>query len=200
MLQARNSFGPPYDCKYDWNCGVQCGSKGITVKDLDAALEGDLSKRNISYTTAFFEAFPRNPDTFIRGEGKTIEEAEENAWQELQGYLACSEHEWEPRNYTNGAAFCKKCNLFGSKMWGINTVCSICSHPTTYSTASDGKIYCESCLEYHPDIEKEWLIKWNIKHFKEKPEVLAKQRREAITLYKTYQEREKNETKSNHKL
>jgi hypothetical protein len=36
-----------------------------------------------------------------------------------------------------------------------------------------------------------------IKHFKEKPEVLAKQRREAITLYETYQKREENETKSN---
>lgn len=42
-----------------------------------------------SYTTAFVEAFPRNPKTFIRGEGESMADAEDAAWATYQRILAC---------------------------------------------------------------------------------------------------------------
>ena len=94
--QAQRSFGKPYDCIQPWpeDCGVQCGGMGLVLgrKDsLEKVLSSDTPLTTLteeaaddkSYTTAFFEAFPRNPSCFIRGEGKTIEEAEEKAYQKL---------------------------------------------------------------------------------------------------------------------
>lgn len=126
---ARKSFGEPYLCKQDWaeDCFVQCGGDGIVFSQggfqeimfSDNPIESlaKESAKPTTYRTAFFEAFPRNPDTFIRGEGKTIEEAEEKAWNKLQKYLACTGHEFEKRGYTNGAGFCKHCNMFASKVF-----------------------------------------------------------------------------------
>ena len=64
MKEARNSFGKPHQCKFEWpeDCGVQCGEGGLV-----------LDKKG-SYTTAFFEAFPKSPSCFLRGEGASIEE------------------------------------------------------------------------------------------------------------------------------
>jgi len=127
---ARKSFGDPYLCKHDWaeDCFVQCGGDGIVFERKGALvniftsekpLETYAEERSLpsTYTTAFFEAFPNNPATFLRGEGKTIEEAEEQAWQKFQRYLACAGHEFEKRGYTNGAGFCKHCNMFACKVF-----------------------------------------------------------------------------------
>lgn len=68
----------------------------------------------------FFEAFPTG--TFIRGEGETIAEAEQKAFDQYQRDIAC-DHVWgRYRNeragtYTNGAAFCRKCGGFRGKMF-----------------------------------------------------------------------------------
>jgi hypothetical protein len=85
-----------------------------TLFALFQAKTGKELKDSSYYKTAFFEAFPENPRTFIRGEGKTVKEAEEKAWEKLQGYLACEGHEFERRNYKNGVGFCKYCNMFKS--------------------------------------------------------------------------------------
>ncbi len=63
MKIARKSFGEAYVCKYEWpeDCFVQCGDNGIVCG-------------KESYTTAFFEAFPESPKTFLRGEGAFVEE------------------------------------------------------------------------------------------------------------------------------
>lgn len=55
---------PEYESKYDWDCYCQAGSNGVVFS------------KNGNYETAFFEAFPKNPKCFIRGEGANIEEAE----------------------------------------------------------------------------------------------------------------------------
>jgi hypothetical protein len=89
---ARNSFDKPYDCLKDWpeDCFVQCGGDGIvfeegsleeTFKSEDGLLKtiatviGSPTEKK-HYRTAFFEAFPKKPSCFIRGEGTTIQEAE----------------------------------------------------------------------------------------------------------------------------
>lgn len=67
----------------------------------------------------FFEAFP--PGTFIRGEGETIAAAELQAFEMYQRDIACN-HVWGRDrkghgSYTNGAAFCRKCGGFRSRMF-----------------------------------------------------------------------------------
>lgn len=69
--------------------------------------------------TPFFEAFPKG--TFIRGEGKTIADAEKDAFDQYQRDMAC-EHVWgryRPgrQTYLNGAAFCRKCDGFRGSMF-----------------------------------------------------------------------------------
>ena len=63
-----NSFKmkEPYVLKCDWpeDCFVQGGTSGLVLKGKS------------TYKTAFFEAFPKNPDCFVRGEGESLEEAE----------------------------------------------------------------------------------------------------------------------------
>lgn len=158
---ARNSFGDPYRCRFEWTCFVQCGASGIVFTDrkmqdaLDApvdalkeAAEGDPAR---VYTTAFFEAFPNDPDTFIRGEGVTIEEAEKKAWGEFQRISACRNHEFERRGYTNGAGFCRHCGLFSGKAFQPSEICVICGVNTYYTSDFDGKWYCAEHERSIPD-------------------------------------------------
>ena len=131
---AKKSFDiEGYECKYAWDddCSVQCGDSGVV-----------FSKKG-NYTTAFFEAFPKNPNTFIRGEGKTIEEAETRAWEQLNKYRNCKNHEFERRDYKNGVGFCKHCGLMKSKAFKPLTKCVICGNPTYYTSDIDGNYYCK---------------------------------------------------------
>lgn len=93
-------------CAWPDDCMVQWGDSGVVLREAD---------KGGSYRTAFFEAFPRNPNTFIRGEGATVGDAEASAFAKFQKYQACDGHEFERRGYTNGAGFCKHCGFFGSK-------------------------------------------------------------------------------------
>ena len=131
-----------YPCRHPWadDCFVQGGDSGIVFVD-----NGE------PYTTAFFEAFPRNPNTFLRGEGKTVEEAETAAWAKFQKYQACPGHEFEKRGYTNGAGFCKHCNMFGSNVFPPWEKCVICGDLTYYTVSKTNDWYCENHKEQNPD-------------------------------------------------
>lgn len=170
MKQARKSFGKPYDCKKDWpeDCFVQCGDTGIvfgrsgsfdnvmTSDDVLGALKEEVYDKE-TYVTAFFEAFPKTPNTFIRGEGKSVEEAEDNAWKQYQKYSTCSNHEFERRGYTNGAGFCKNCGMFNSKAFEPETKCCICGKPTFYTKDINENWYCEEHDNLMPeDLKPEW--------------------------------------------
>ncbi len=100
----KNKEGWLPQCAWEDDTYVPWGGKGLV-----------LVKEGESYTTAFFEAFPHNPDTFIRGEGRTVPEAEQDAWNKFQRIRACPGHEFERRGYTNGCGFCKHCNMSSSK-------------------------------------------------------------------------------------
>jgi hypothetical protein len=82
---------------------VQWGSSGVVLG-------------NPSYKTAFFEAFPAKHDDaggFIRGEGKSIADAEIDALSKYQAQAACK-HLWGRENYTNGGQLCRHCRAFRS--------------------------------------------------------------------------------------
>ena len=119
------------------DCFIQGGKSGLV-----------LNRTGDNYTTAFVEAFPRSPDTFIRGEGATVELAEDAAWAKYQKYEACpsptGDHEYETRGYKNGAGFCKHCNMFASHVFtlaDIGSVCFICG--TDYYDEVGDRLVCE---------------------------------------------------------
>jgi hypothetical protein len=162
---ASKSFGDEsYRCHHDWpiECSVQCGGHGMVITDKDVGIEDaltdpDKAKQVLlgkveSYRTAFFEAFPRSPDTFIRGEGKTIEEAEEQCWLSYQKKLTCPGHEYDRRDRKDGYCFCKHCGLSGMFMQPLHP-CMGCK-ATEYSLWSSDKCdngYCKTCYEKLPD-------------------------------------------------
>lgn len=168
MKIASKSFHQEgYPCKYNWpeDCYVQCGGNGIVLQDTeimdvlenqDKAIDicsGMLANTPIEqkhYRTAFFEAFPKNPNTFLRGEGTTIELAEEQAWQEYQKILQCANHEFEKRNYKNGAGICKNCGLFKSKVFEPTESCYLCNTKTFYGRTNTGEYYCKDCNDKVP--------------------------------------------------
>ena len=77
-----------------------------------------------SYRTAFVEAFP---GTFLRGEGRTVAEAEQACYAKFEKLLACPNHPthgpWDRRGYTNGYAFCTSCGTgFGPQATGLGEI------------------------------------------------------------------------------
>lgn len=154
-MKARQTFDQPYDCACDWPTGIllQCGSRGLVVG-------------NPSYTTAFFEAFPKLPpdaqfefegqaievidrNIFLRGEGPTIADAEAACFARWQRVCACELHELERRDRTDGYAFCKKCRVSG--MWlQPTTHCATCGVPAAYGTDRHGATYCQACWSLVP--------------------------------------------------
>jgi hypothetical protein len=115
--------GEPYTPTAPWpeDTFVQWGSSGLVIS------------RRGNYRTAFFEAFPEEPPTFIRGEGATVAEAEAAAFAKLQSYLACPGHEFERHGYTNGSGICRHCRLFASNVFAPTTHCHTCGVPTAHS-------------------------------------------------------------------
>src|SRR3546814_7345131 len=98
-----------HHAKDDWrprrawpdDCYVKWGSRGLVV-----------SRTAPSRTTAFFEAFPKSGvPGFIRGEGTTVEEAENGAFDQFQRSAEC-EHAWSRRGYRNRGGICRCCNAF----------------------------------------------------------------------------------------
>lgn len=93
-----------YVPQYDWpgDTVVQWGGNGVV-----------LGKK--SYTTAFFEAFPDENITssggFIRGEGKTIAEAENAAYAAFLKETSCN-HLWGREHYRNSGQLCRHCRAF----------------------------------------------------------------------------------------
>lgn len=142
----------PYECLNDWgDIPCQCGSNGIvltrqtmqeTFNSVEATREA-VTGQCQHYRTAFFEAFPQNPSTFVRGEGATVEEAEQSAWEQWQAIQACPGHEFERGKYTNGAGTCKHCNMFSSEAFKPTEKCCICGVPTYWDVDTQGKFYCE---------------------------------------------------------
>lgn len=136
---------------HDWPEGmfIQGGEHGLVI----ARSKGE------TYITAFVEAFP---DTFIRGEGKSITEAEDNAWEQYQKELSCGIHEYETRGYTNGAGFCKKCDQFQSKVFTgeqLGQFCIVCG-VGTYRCYSD-KAYWDAEMGWVRDPgKKKDKVKW----------------------------------------
>jgi hypothetical protein len=128
-VKARRSFGEDYECKHPWTCFVQCGDDGVVFAGTD------------SYRTAFFEAFPKDPNCFVRGEGKNVEDAEDACWKKYEAIRSCK-HDMERRNRTDGYGYCKHCS-YSTMFFEPITRCRICDKPANYTQDSSGRTYCK---------------------------------------------------------
>lgn len=100
---------PEHTPSSEWgdDCQVQWGGRGLVVG------------QEKSYQTAYFEAFPSTGSGFIRGEGETVQEAEENALKKRRKELECSGHQWSRRKYLNGLCWCRVCGCSQSVMKSV---------------------------------------------------------------------------------
>lgn len=171
---ASNSSGKPWLCLQSWplDCSVQCGGHGIVLPSgsfnkimspkthpmQSLEMLADAAADEEPYTTAFFEAFPKSPKCFIRGEGKTIEEAEAAAFKKFAGILGCPGHEFEPRGRKDGYGYCKHCALSMPEVLPILNKCCKCKEPTNWSTDDRGRFYCKKHAKAKPKSkERDWM-------------------------------------------
>jgi hypothetical protein len=129
--ESPNDYGDLY---------IQGGVSGLVITN---------DPDNPTYTTAFIEVFPEG--SFIRGEGATLEDADADCWKKFNALSECGEHEYEPRGYTNGAGFCKKCRqFFGGVFTGeqLGQLCDTCGVGCLSHRMKDtGKWFCD---EHYP--------------------------------------------------
>jgi hypothetical protein len=85
---------------------VQGGGRGVV-----------LDRQRGTYRTAFVEAFPHHPPTFLRGEGESLAEAEDACWAQFERYRDCPHGVYERGGYRNGSGFCTTCGTWMNKVF-----------------------------------------------------------------------------------
>jgi hypothetical protein len=170
---------PPAVARYPWpaDCGIQGGGDGIVIEQgaftdalTDTGKAVDLVAGALGapvpckhYRTAFFEAFPQSPSTFIRSEGKTLEEAEDSAWRQYERILACTQHEFDRGSYRTGAGICRKCGLFSSTAFETTlhpcVVCGRDDNRASHGTDKHDRWHCKECHAKIPEDEKSEIHK-----------------------------------------
>lgn len=139
MTQIQNTTE---ETTHDWpiGCFIQGGQHGVVFR-----------KDGSSYGTAFVEVFPGG--TFIRGEGETVKEAEDSAWEQYSRIMECLGHEYEARGYRNGGGICKHCGRFQKDAFTaeeLGQFCSVCGEPTMYTWVGEGDDIVFFCKEDDP--------------------------------------------------
>lgn len=136
--------GKEYKCAHPWpnNCSIQHGEKGMVFK-----------KAGGGYVTPFFEAFPDKTVTasYIRGEGETILEAENDAFSKFSAMVDCKQHEYE-RFRDSERGKCIHCNSAKDLVFPPmeKHKCSICDKPSVNFRVSNIEI---NDVEDDDDIE-----------------------------------------------
>lgn len=143
-MSSFSGHGGFIEAQYDWpeDCYVQGGDRGVVLSE----------KGN--YRTAFVEAFPNNPKTFVRGQGATVQEAETKAWEKYQRIVNCPGHEYERRGATSGVGYCKHCDHTNTEAFEPTTKCIVCNTPTNWTADKHDNYYCET---HENDIPEEDL-------------------------------------------
>ncbi len=114
-----------YVLKYNW------GDTHLSYSDC-----GLVFGRGKPRETAFFEAYPLN--TFLRGEGATILEAEEEAWKQYQKFDNCDEHVYE-RTSEDGSGKCIKCGIRHSNVLNNERKCYCCGKEANFDITQNGE-------------------------------------------------------------
>ncbi|MGK3708747.1 hypothetical protein [Arthrobacter sp. IK3] len=98
--------------------------------------------------TSFVECFPEG--AFIRGEGSSVAEADEQCWAKLRAYLDCPGHQWTPVRPDGPAGTCSNCltrrgDAFTAGELGL--FCTGCQEPTFERAIGDPghALLCTPC-------------------------------------------------------
>lgn len=157
-----------YTCQHPWpeDCSVQSGGSGVVFRS---------EEQGGNYQTAFFEAFPRNPLCFIRGEGASVQAAEDAAYAKFQRQQTCT-HNFERVN-KKGRGRCQDCGLNTDSALPSLNACQDCGTVGAHflspldSCLDEGedKFYCLPCLvsEAAPELLRTPLAALKPKHLDE---------------------------------
>jgi hypothetical protein len=122
-----------------------------------------------TYETAFVEAFC---GTFLRGEGKTIAEAEDACWSQFITMMACPsapDHgPFEARQYTNGAGYCARRGAWFPKVLSPSDPLPDPAREALLNRALAGDE--EALIEVLAAIEERRATRWALAHPDENPE------------------------------
>lgn len=141
QIKDNSNYRDTYDLKYDWpdDCFIQGGSSGVVVS----------SKGN--YETHYIEAFPTNPSCFLRGEGKSFDEAEKKVYEQFIKIINCKKHNFiKMKNYKNGMGKCENCGLT-KVVFESDYTCIKCGKHENYSyikkefRKTENDCLCEDC-------------------------------------------------------
>lgn len=170
---------PQQVARHPWpvDCHIQGGRDGLVVQSesvraalTDTNKASDLVAGALGapllaphYRTAFFEAFPAKPKTFLRGEGASLEAAEDSAWAQFQALLSCAPHEFERRQYRTGAGICRRCGMFSSEAFETTldpcVVCGRNDNRASFGPDRHGRWHCEKCFRSIPEEDKSEIHK-----------------------------------------
>jgi hypothetical protein len=133
-----------------WPAGmfVQGGDRGVV-----------FSSAGGGYLTAFVEC-DDEPGGFIRGEAPNVECAERVAYLKYLTRTRCPGHEYEARDYTNGAGFCRRCDRFAPHVFTgeqLGQHCSVCGVGTTFGRYSPAAYWdADQRRAVNPGEDREW--------------------------------------------
>ena len=169
-----------YDCVFPWpaDCGIQGGEDGLVLQEgsLEEVLTSPQKSADVilgaisehkpalkSYKTAFFEATPTFGElsTFIRGEGKSVTEAEAACWKHFERMRDCKGHDFDRRNRRDGYAYCKHCG-FSDTVFEPLEHCKVCGIATYFTHDVDNNYYCKN----HEDSIPEEKVTESAKYFR----------------------------------
>lgn len=124
-MQSKDGLtGNMHDCQHDWpdNVRIQHGEKGIVFS------------KNGNYSTSFFEAFPPTSvtDSYVRGEGSSVKEAENNAFEKYLKMINCEQHDYV-RKGKGESGICKLCSSTKDEVFPPveSLTCSVCNKPSS---------------------------------------------------------------------
>ena len=83
---------------------------GLKLASVQWGSGGLVFSKSGNYTTAFFEVFDKSDvcTGFVRGEGKSIADAERQCFEKFNKYRACDHGPFSRRGYRNGGGYLSK--------------------------------------------------------------------------------------------
>jgi hypothetical protein len=135
--------GERYKCQHPWPADSY-----LQACDAEVVKTGG-PKNQEEECDAYFEALLLSPDTTIMADAKTIEEAENMAWEKYQKIVNCSEHEFISGGQFNMTGICKHCDLILQNKFEPTTTCKVCGKVTAHTIGDDSNIHYEEYCEDH---------------------------------------------------
>lgn len=142
---GKNNYNYLPHCAWGDDVRVQWGYCGVSI---------NRKEQTVTPVKSFFEAFPPAPNnTFLRGEGDSVHDAEDRAFTQYEKMMACPQHEWDRRGRTDGYAYCKLCGMSQMALEPL-TRCAICDIPSSWTSRKENGEKKHYCRFHDPQLYK----------------------------------------------